>query len=332
MTTGIEWTDETWNPVTGCTKVSPGCKNCYAKSLHDMRHLAHKAGKHVPRQYATPFETVLCHPERLSIPIKWKKPKRIFVNSMSDLFHEDVPFEFISSVFEVMARTPQHVYQVLTKRPVQMLNFFMRVSLVNAPDGLYESSIGRWPLTNVWLGVSVEDQKQADARIPLLLQTPAAVRFLSCEPLLESIDLQYAAFNGADSLQSIEGIHWVIAGGESGTHARPSHPDWFRSLRDQCAVADVPFFFKQWGEWLPYEETVPPFWTSQCGDEFDGHGFPLGLTYHEPVLWLQDTWYWPTPDSKAVFRKAGKKHAGRLLDGVEHNAFPTVDDNLNRVQ
>lgn len=227
---GIAWTDATWNPVVGCTKVSQGCKHCYAKTLHDMRHKAYLQGKMVPLQYAFPFETVQTLPNRLAMPLGWKKRKKIFVNSMSDLFHEDVPDGFISQVMDVMEEASWHTFQILTKRPERMAQFFGHDMLPR----------------NVWVGTTVENQKAADERIPALVMVNASVRFLSCEPLLESVDLQ---LRGRNYGRGEEFIQWVICGGESGPDARPMHADWARSVRDQCHEAGVPFFFKQWGEW-----------------------------------------------------------------------------------
>ena len=292
----IEWTDMTWNPVTGCTKVSQGCKNCYAERLF-------------PRPYpGRLFTEVRCHPERLEAPLHWRNPRKIFVNSMSDLFHEDVPDEFIDQVFAVMCRCcPRfdnqgryaHIFQVLTKRPKRMRDYMTdqsrikRVFVACAETPLCgRTAPPPWPLPNVWLGVSVEDQATADERIPLLLQTPAAVRFISAEPLLGPVTLPFNAREswcpickavvpdeiGKDheSMHGVEIglyydparhcaspydlIHWVIAGGESGPKARPSHPDWLRSLRDQCAAAGVAFFMKQIterGRKIPYEAFPP---------------------------------------------------------------------------
>ena len=220
MSTDIEWTDETWNPVTGCTKVSPGCDHCYAERVTERFH---GPGS---------FERVVLHPDRLDKPLRWRKPRKVFVNSMSDLFHEQVPDTFIGLVWQVMAETPQHTYQILTKRHARMRSF-----------------LNRWPdpLPNVWLGVSVEDQKWADIRIPALLDTPAAVRFLSCEPLLGAVSLTRWLHGGFGVAGPWPDLDWVIVGGESGPGARPMRPDWARSLRDECEAADVPFLFKQWG-------------------------------------------------------------------------------------
>jgi len=195
----------------------------------------------VPRQKQDPW-TVVLHSDRLNQPLKWRKPKRIFVNSLSDLFHEDVPDAVIDGVVDVMCQADQHTYQILTKRPERML--------------AYAESRELRALDHVWLGVSCENQATADARIPILLQTPAAVRFISAEPLLGPVDLD--GYLGDDlaiaeyeygSFQYGQGLDWIIAGGESGPGARPMHPDWARSIRDQCRAAGVPFFFKQWGEW-----------------------------------------------------------------------------------
>jgi protein gp37 len=262
--TGIAWTDATWNPVVGCDQVSPGCAHCYAKTLHDRRRGAYLAGKDVPEQYAMPFEHVQLMPDRLALPLHWRTPRRIFVNSVSDLFHEAVPFEFIDKVFAIMALTPQHTYQVLTKRPERMLEYTQRLLYSFGPVR-YElqtrfRTVKRlpnlaWPLPNVWLGMSVENQHWADIRVPLLLRTPAAVRFLSCEPLLGPIQLEYELEPGGrmselvgayrQAQYSRPALDWIIAGGESGPGFRAMDPDWARSLRDQCVKHDVAFFYKQ---------------------------------------------------------------------------------------
>jgi protein gp37 len=204
--TGIEWTDKTWNPTTGCSKVSPGCKHCYALEMT----------KRFPNHFTNGFEFTM-HPERLRQPLSWRKPSRIFVDSMSDLFHESMPLSYLSQVFEVMVACPQHNFQVLTKRAERLAEV---AHLLPWPD-------------NVWIGVSVETQQYVH-RVDLLRAVPASVRFLSCEPLLGPLQLD------------LEGIHWVITGGESGRGHRPVDPDWVRSIRDQCLAADVAFFHKQW--------------------------------------------------------------------------------------
>lgn len=205
--TSIEWTDRTWNPTTGCNKVSPGCKYCYAETIT----------KRFPNHFVSGFEFSL-HPERLDQPKQWKKPSMVFVNSMSDLFHEKMPFEFLTSIFSVMEECTHHTFQVLTKRHERLVEL--------APSL-------RWP-KNVWMGVSVENQKYAE-RVDYLRKVPAAVRFLSCEPLLGPLHLD------------LSGIHWVITGGESGPKRRPVEVEWVRDIRDQCIASGVPFFHKQWG-------------------------------------------------------------------------------------
>lgn len=241
----IQWTETTWNPVVGCKRVSAGCDHCYAFQLHDQRHIAWKRGRwdSAPAQYHKPFSTVQLLPERLSDPLHWRKPRRVFVNSMSDLFHDDVPDEFILQVFSVMAATQQHTYQILTKRPQRMREWcWQHQGWV--PRGLRPGWDGSFlmPLRNVWLGVSVENQAAADERIPLLIQTPAAVKFLSCEPLLGDIDLRLPPYGYPDP-----GVDWVIIGGESGPHARRMEWSWVGSLMKQCKAADVPLFMKQFG-------------------------------------------------------------------------------------
>lgn len=301
--TAIEWTDTVWNPVTGCSKVSEGCRNCYAFALHDMRHKAFTEGKKLPRQYAKPFSEIQLFPERLEQPLKWRKPRRIFVNSMSDLFHEDVPFEFIEQVFATMALAKQHTFQILTKRPQRMLDFFKRCVY----NGHFPNSD---PLPNVWIGVTVENQKAADERIPLLLQTPAAVRFLSCEPLLGPVDLSRWLFDWLfvdEPGESVEPpIHWVIAGGESGSNARPMHPDWARDLRDQCQAAGVAYFHKQNGEW-----------TEDFTDDQPG---PVTIIDHNGKSWKRMEAL--APGGSVRMKRVGKKKAGRLLDGREWNEIP----------
>jgi protein gp37 len=214
--TGIEWTDATWNPVTGCTKISPGCKNCYAERLALRLHAMGN-----PR-YQNAFAVSL-HPDLLTLPLRWRQPRRIFVNSMSDLFHEAVPEDYVHRVFEIMARADWHVFQILTKRSERLATLAPRL---------------RWA-TNIWQGVSVESARYTN-RIADLRAVPAAVRFLSIEPLLGPIP----------SLP-LDGIHWVIVGGESGPGRRLMAAEWARDIRDQCLRAGVPFFFKQWGGRTP---------------------------------------------------------------------------------
>ncbi len=317
--TAIEWTDATWNPVTGCNQVSSGCAFCYAKRLHDQRFKAWSDGNWptAPEQYRVPFETVQCHPDRLSIPLSWKKPRKIFVNSMSDLFHESVNDVFIDRVFAVMARCPRHTFQILTKRAARLPDYFHEERgwyIRQVVDESYQSIADpfpnwQFPLPNVWLGVSVENQATANERIPALIETPAAVRFLSCEPLLSPIDLSKFLICSSPHHVSLhlylntyrDNLHQVIVGGESGPGARPMHPDWARDLRDQCIAAGVPFFFKQWGEWIPEQFA-------------DGH-WPESSTRY-------------TFDNQTQLVRSGKTKAGRLLDGREWNEYPKTESVL----
>ena len=351
--TSIEWSDNVWNPVSGCTRVSAGCDNCYAvtmtKRLEAMGQEKYAGLVNIGKGHFN--GTVRCHEDALTIPLKAKKPRRWFVNSMSDLFHREVPFEFIDKVFAVMAVCPWHTFQILTKRPERMAEYFhyrpgMERAAAIAEAGMEIGNIrwrvgGRimfgfeedrrvvddpgWPLPNVWLGTSVEDQATADERIPHLLRCPAAVRFLSCEPLLGPVDLHLGhigkpglIYSGKDDL--FNGLHWVIVGGESGPCARPMHPAWARSLRDQCVAASVPFFFKQWGEWLPghhytdeHRKSDPCCTSSrfQCAQRV-GSGWSIGY----PLALEVD-------DEDALYR-VGKKKAGRILDGRTWDEFPEV--------
>ncbi|HEX8342850.1 MAG TPA: phage Gp37/Gp68 family protein [Tepidisphaeraceae bacterium] len=208
----IEWTQATWNPVTGCTKISAGCKNCYAERMSKRLRAMGKP------QYTNGFKLTL-QPDALSLPLKWKRPRTIFVNSMSDLFHPDVPLDYIQRVFAVMNKCPQHTFQVLTKRPEVAAAFSEDLDWTG----------------NIWMGTSVENALVSH-RVRSLQEIPAAVRFLSVEPLI-----------GPLPRLPLTGIHWVIVGGESGPGARPMDPQWVRAIRDRCVAQDVPFFFKQWG-------------------------------------------------------------------------------------
>jgi protein gp37 len=234
--TKIEWATKVWNPVTGCSKVSAGCANCYAERIAKRLW----ASQYEPNADGSPrkFTDVMCHEDRLNIPSTWKKPARVFVNSMSDLFHEDVPDEFIDRVGQAISRCKiPHTFMILTKRPQRMMEYFLDRG--NFTD-------------NVWLGVTVENQKAADKRIPLLLQTPAAVRFVSVEPMLEQIYLRNYLPRTIplprykqDGKLIVSDLDWVICGSESGQGARPFDIEWARSLKDQCVNANVPFFLKQ---------------------------------------------------------------------------------------
>jgi protein gp37 len=286
--TTIEWTDATWNPVTGCTKVSQGCKHCYAERVFPRTSARQQVIEPSGERRERRFTDVWTHENRLNMPLRLRKPRRIFVNSMSDLFHEDVPFGFVERVFVVIEGAPQHTFQILTKRPERMRAFMQRWA------------DQRGVPANAWLGVSVEDQSTADERIPLLIQTPAAVRWISAEPLLGPINLYpWACMPELMDKhgEPFVGLDWVVVGGESGPKARPMHPDWARSLRDQCVDAGVPFLFKQWGEFLPCGmPTDQPHDTNRSppGGEVDGHRFV----------------------------RIGKRAAGRLLDSRTWDEYP----------
>lgn len=279
MASKIEWTEETWNPVLGCDKISEGCKNCYAINTAWIRQhnpkMAERFSGLVEKTEAGKLNWTgkinLLGMEVLTKPLRKKKPTMYFVNSMSDLFHEDVPFTFIDRVFAIMKACPQHTFQILTKRPQRMAEYFNG----NTPQAIYDATLqlmedvaqiadslalvqwnetAGWPLPNVWMGVSVENQKAADERIQYLNFIPAAVKFLSCEPLLGPVDLLKEILSGEHMVPYAAFLDWVIVGGESGHNARHMHPDWARSLRDQCAEFSVPFFFKQGSkDWLDYK-------------------------------------------------------------------------------
>lgn len=255
-TTNIEWADAVWNPTTGCSKVSDGCRHCYAEAV-SLRF------RHTTKPWTHPHaaENVRLHPERLPIPLTWRTPRRVFVDSMSDLFHPLVPDDFIAQVFAVMSAAPRHTFLILTKRPARMAALMADgAAAVAGADGTWPG----WPLPNVWLGTSVEDQRAADERIPPLLAAPAALRFLSCEPLLSAVDLDghigpCPCCGGAGCRPGWGvgrhcrgcGVGWVITGGESGPRHRPFEPSWAAAIRDQCLDAGVPFFFKQHGGRTP---------------------------------------------------------------------------------
>jgi protein gp37 len=253
----IEWTDSTWNPTTGCRKVSPGCDNCYAATLAKRLKAMGNARYQNDGPDGPGFGLTL-HWDKITEPLTWRKPRRVFVNSMSDLFHPSVPADFLLQCFRVMTEASAHQFQVLTKRPTYMARI---VPAIIAELGLEE------PPPNIWLGTSVEDQEWADKRIPPLVETPAAVRFLSCEPLLGPVNLtmhldRLRAATSAVAIECEHGydgcpkcdenrIHWVIVGGESGPNHRPFKLEWARSLQRQCSSAGVPFFFKQVGGRTP---------------------------------------------------------------------------------
>jgi protein gp37 len=291
--TGIEWTDASWNPIRGCTRVSEGCRHCYAEVVaarfsgpgQAYEGLARRTSKGEARWTGK----IMFVEKHLEDPLRWKEPRRIFVNSMSDLFHEGVADEQLDRIFAVMALSPRHTFQVLTKRPERMREYFAGDQLAERVDALVESiafertdphnrrtddlravAQDEWPLPNVWLGVSVENQAAADERIPILVETPAALRFLSCEPLLGPIDFYGAGSRGpeegdpesfsalagyAGTDPKIPGIDWVIVGGESGAQARVCDVRWFRDIARQCNAWNVPVFVKQLGR-HPVERTA----------------------------------------------------------------------------
>jgi protein gp37 len=323
---GIEWTDATWNPVAAfdrttkkrgwfCIKKSEGCRNCYAEAMNKWRGngLSYSAGnlKHIE------FKLV-----NLNLPLRWKRSRNIFVNSMTDLFLPAIPDNYIEKIFNVMYEASWHGFQILTKHPDRMYDFISRSAfLSNAPLG------------NVSLGVSCETQKEFDERWPWLRQTPAAIRSLSLEPLLGPIDARAALI--ADHYNCEEGtrddptpIHrcWPIAdqlivGGESGPKARPTHPDWVRSLRNQCLKAGKPFFFKQWGAFC--------HWDQFCQYDTDTSKWiePRWFNSKMPGVWIDESGKRSTRENEDAIwlYRVGKKRAGRLLDGMEWNQFPRGD-------
>ena len=382
--TKIEWADLTWSPLVGCDRVSPGCDGCYA--IRTAHRLAANPNPKIGPLYAgTTHRTedgrldwtgqVNLLRSRLDDPLRWRKPHRVFVNSQSDLFHKDVPDGFIGSVFEVMARTPQHTYIILTKRPARMRSLLTKWGEEGARQEPYTLPDGRtvnwagpgtavfrrddmcwvgpvtWPLPNVILGVSVEDQHWADIRIPQLLATPAAVRCISAEPLLGPIDLSPWLYGKTWSDTTLGGggvggqamtadpspISWVIVGGESGPGARPMHPWWARVIRDQCQDAGVTFTMKQWGEWGPAPWRVD----REEGEDVDAykaraeatcatHAYALWAHAHDHFVHEAGHRPWSIERTSlderthAPIRRWGKKAAGRELDGQVHDAFPEV--------
>lgn len=328
--TKIEWADATVNAINGCSVTSPGCTNCYAMKLAGTRMKSHptREGLTIESKAGPVWNgEVRLHEPALLQPLSWTKPRRIFWNAHGDTFHDAVPDEWIDRILAVAALTPQHTHMILTKRSDRMREYFTKVCVC---DGVCDSMSIVWDvaqnmaiehglldryqptirvLPNVWLGVSVEDQTRADERIPDLLATPAAVRFLSCEPLLGPVDLRYSLYHTPSATWPAK-LAWVIAGGESGPGARPMHPDWARSLRDQCAAAGVPFHFKQWGEFVP------------CVADDEGHGLRCYPDGADCDAFLQETKAPILSAHGREFWRIGKKRAGRLLDGIEHNGMP----------
>ena len=292
--TQIEWTDATWNPVAGCSIISAGCTHCYAMEMAkrlEAMHIQKYAGLTRKSGQRTVWNGVVREDrDALAIPYGWRKPRKIFVNSMSDLFHEQVSDAFILEVWQVMRDTPHHHYQILTKRPERMARVVSELI-----DDV---------LPNVWLGTSVEDSEVVH-RIEHLRAVPAAIRFISFEPLI-----------GPVGDVDLTDIHWAIVGGESGHHARPMHPDWARSLRDQCAAAGVPFLFKQWGEWIPAldRERADPDWRADYTNTYADRGKTQWLNLAGGRGFHGERFH--------VMQRVGKKAAGRLLDGVQHDGVP----------
>ncbi len=367
--THIEWTDATWQPITGCTTVSPGCANCYAMHLAGTRLAQHPSRAGLTREvngHHVWTGEVRLNECWLAQPLGWRRPRRIFVCAHGDLFHESVPDAWIDRVFAIMALSPQHTFQVLTKRSDRMRAYVGdataarrvytiacdvaviedRVNVLLLAPGIVPDpefsraqrrvNLGTWPLANVWLGVSAERQQEADARIPDLLATPAVVRFVSAEPLLGPVDLTQLGWVGGrrlDVLQSytsaptptvgvwahephdLSSLSWVIAGGESGPGARPMHPDWARSIRDQCTAAGVPYFFKQWGEWAPGECAR----AAQTRTEMTATWF--GDRWHHSALTRVASSELHRDDEPTVWR-LGKRAAGRVLDGRTWDEMP----------
>jgi len=316
----IEWTDSSWTPIRArdkiapdrvgwhCEHVSEACRNCYAESMNRRlgTGLDYKPGN-------LDAVDIFLDEKMLLAPLRWRKPRKIFVCSTTDLFGDWVRDEWIDRVFVTMARAGQHTFQLLTKRPGRMREYISAF----APDGdgfitrggtlaMYGDTpidapifaANRWPLPNVWLGTTAEDEEHYRQRWAHMAAVPATVRFLSYEPALGPI--------GDLDLGRVGAPNWIIAGGESGPHARPSHPEWFRSLRDQCKAAGVPFFFKQWGEWL--------------GTSDDNGSISYGS--HKRHGWDIDG-----PKEEWAYR-VGKSRAGRLLDGVEHSEFPPTSTGM----
>jgi len=352
--TKIEWADATVNAINGCSVTSPGCTNCYAMKLAGTRMKSHptRQGLTVESKAGPVWNgEVRLHEPALLQPLAWKKPRRIFWNAHGDTFHPNVPWEWTAKVMAAAFLSPQHIHMILTKRADRMNAWFETLSTEPGAEHFsaiiedlaenvgIECDYPDWvlPLDNVWLGVSVEDQARAEERIPDLLETPAAIRFLSCEPLLGPVDLSewmicpnareglcmdpqtgaYECCKACDWTCLTFAIDWVIAGGESGPAARPMHPDWARSLRDQCAAAGVPFHFKQWGEWgkaFPKPSETPGRYAMMARDSAGWTHTSAVMLDHYPRQF--------NSFGSVVLERLGKKRAGRLLDGVEHNGMP----------
>lgn len=325
----IEWTDRTWNPTLGCSMVSKGCTNCYAmRFAHRFRTSAKNPLKGLTTDDVKWNGDVKLMADRIEDPISWTKPSMIFVGSMSDIFHESVPDVYLLRIFHTMYLADHHTFQVLTKRPERMASFTRRLWCYKVTGELRladdeDHDKGHVALPNVWMGTSVENQDAADERIPELLRAEAAVRFVSCEPLIGPVDLKR---------EDLPKLDWVIVGGESGPGARAMHPCWARGLRDVCDDADVPFLFKQWGAWLPFQA---------FGDVDDWPSF-LPDDNNRPVIHLDSariitldgtlTDLNDYNDASAspkwlsfLIARVGKKKSGRLLDGQKWDQYPPRD-------
>jgi protein gp37 len=352
----IEWTEATWNVLTGCSLKSPGCRFCYAMKLAGgrLRNDPTRAGLTQDTKNGPVWTgEVRFNEHMLDLPLRWQRPRKIFVCAHSDLFHENVPDDWIDLIFAVMAESPQHTFQVLTKRPERALAYLSagaRRAFINEAIGSLvhegkwrkgERWNGQWPLPNVWLGVSVENQEAADERIPLLLQAPAVVRWISAEPLLGPVNLRWAPYahqaqgksyrqylereGHVNEYEALRRLDWVVVGGESGTFSRPMHPEWATSLRDQCKAAGVAFLFKQWGDWAP---------RSSCYHTLDDGGSFADLDPEAkrwPVVRLtyrgndgSDLANAGDDGSDAYMQRVGKAIAGRRLSGELHDGYPEV--------
>lgn len=374
----IEWTDATWNPITGCSVVSPGCTNCYAMKLAGSRMVHHPSRAGLTRATkAGPVWTgeVRFNREWLTLPLGWKKPRRIFVCAHGDLFAEGVPDEWIDQVFAVMALSPHHTFQVLTKRPERAVEYFGggpgdgwrdrngKISAVARELAQLElpehwTAIGAGHTNHIWFGASAEDQRRWDERRGSLLKVGGWLggAFLSAEPLLGALDLDFRwdhcdlcggtgklarwpygkchicggrgqmLINGAPDRRGYHRLHWVIAGGESGPGARPMHPDWVRSLREQCAAAGVPFFFKQWGEWIDADSRLADLRRAGFIFRFRGAAWPgdQPLSFEAAAAFAEAGGFpFEHQSDGTSLLRVGKKAAGRLLDGELHDGFPT---------
>jgi protein gp37 len=314
---------ETWNPIIGCSKVSAGCENCYAERmavrLSGIEKTAYysmvtcRTAHTLPTAWTGRTELIQ---SQLTKPMKWKKPRVVFVCSMGDLFHENTSFEDIDQIFATMASCQQHIFILLTKRAGKMHQWFNWKDTSWKNEGMQgneriryyawmnhgkeiEYEDWKWPLPNVWLGVTAENQETANERLPYLIKIPAAIKLVSVEPMLGPLNISMWMATGWTEPPYDDVINWVICGGESGPGSRPMHPDWVRSLRYQCKEAEVPFFFKQWGEWMPMDQVNDEqFFASKESKEV-GYGYT----------------------SNTVF-KVGKKAAGNLLDGERWEQYP----------